>query len=266
MLLRWPMIVVVSTARQVLRSSFRQIQFANHRTVCPIRPAIFIMGILNLKNSVACLLLLQLSISYAKPMAGRTVEVSGKGFTSKTTVNVHARLTRNATSLRQDVQPEIKADHASTSHGFPMQKNEDFIVGKQEESSAIQNPNEQPALTGDPDMPIPFWDSTKIENPKVQEESPISDDEVSPPTPPQQDNSSDDRIKEAERLQKVVSALHLNRVWSTSASPPIARRAFNGIPSEPFERQRALGFPQLITNTLDNFHHQVDWSRFSAFF
>ncbi|KAI9560920.1 hypothetical protein GHT06_011875 [Daphnia sinensis] len=224
------------------------------------------MGILNLKGSVACLLLLQLSISYARPMSGRTVEVSGKGFTSRTTVNLHARTTRNATSLRQDVQPEMKADHASTSRGFALQKNEDFLVNKQEESSAIQKPNEQSALTGDPDMSIPFWDSTKIENPKTQEDSPMSADEVSPPSPPQQDNSSADRKKEAERLQKVVSALHLNRLASTSASPPIVRRAFVGPPSEPFERQRALGFPQLITNTLDNFHQQIDWSRFSTFF
>lgn len=222
------------------------------------------MGFLNLKSSVACLLLLQLSISYAKPMSSRTVEVSGKGFTSKTTVNL-ARITRNATSLRQEIQPEMKADHTSSPLGFAMKKNEDFVVEKQEESSAIQNPKEQPALTGDPDMSIPLWDSSKIENPKTQEDSPISDEEVSPRSPPQQDNSSADRKEEAERLQKVVSVLNLNRVLSTSASPPIVRRAFNGQPSEPFERQRALGFPQLITNTLDNFHHQIDWSRFSSF-
>lgn len=196
-------------------------------------------------------------------MRSHTVEVSGKDFKSTaTTVNL-ARVTRNATSSRQDFQPEIQAEFASTSRESAVQNDEHIFI--KDESPAIQNPTEQPAV--DPNMSAPFWDSTKIENPQqTQEDSPISEYEESKPNPTQdsqREDYSEDRRKEAERLQKAVSVLHLNRVLGTP--PPASRRAFNGLP-EPFERQRALGFPNLITNTLDNFHHQLDWSRFEAFF
>jgi hypothetical protein len=113
---------------------------------------------------------------------------------------------------------------------------------------------------------MPMWDSTKIETPKMTKADDSSaSDEDEPARQPELIPSFVDRKKEAERLRKVVSAFHLNRVLGTTAPTPVG--LFGGFPitAAPSTRQRALGFPLLITNTLDNFHHQLDWSRFGSF-
>jgi hypothetical protein len=217
------------------------------------------------------LLLILVSTSSAGSIRTRvTTEINGKG--ALKLVNFE-RMMRNPTiaSPKIDFPPESesRADQAdvmvATTIGSIMPANEEVFAMKDDTVDDTQ-PSTIPNLTEDTtDMAMPIWDSTKIETPKVQNESESASVEGDSLRNPGPQHSFVDRKKEAERLRKVVSAFHFNRVFGTTAAPSTALRAFPATSPAPSTRQRALGFPLLITNTLDNFHHQLDWSRFGAF-
>lgn len=223
-----------------------------------------------------CLILIHVSIISAGSIRTRiSTEIGVKGVSKRVNSPRIARMPTTMTP-KQDFQPESRADEADavmattmSTMGSIMPTNEEVLTMKHdtvediESSSAIPNLSEDTTdITADA---MPMWDSTKIETPKMQDDSEsVSDEGESMRKPSGPAHSFVDRKKEAERLRKVVSAFHLNRVLGTTAPPSSAFRAFPVTPSSA-TRQRALGFPLLITNTLDNFHHQLDWSRFGSF-
>jgi hypothetical protein len=214
-----------------------------------------------------CLVLVQMATASAGSIRTRmTAEVGGKGVPKLTNFQ---RISRNAVATRkQEFQSESRAEQAdvtittfastiSTTEDVPEMK-PDAVV--EAESTTMSTP----AAEITTDVALPLWDSAKIETSKtMKDDSAASDEDDSFQKSKSEFPSFVDRKKEAERLRKVLSAFHLNRVLGTTAPTP----EFRGFPitPAPSTRQRALGFPLLITNTLDNFHHQLDWSRFGSF-
>jgi hypothetical protein len=239
--------------------------------------------------SVLVLVLLQMSvaISAGSIRTRITAEIgAGRGVMPKLSRNFQ-RISRNTVAAQKpESQPESRAEHQQsdvavvTITASTMSTNEEMAEMKSAEMVVIDAespPASTPTtvsssgnamtaeITTDAAL-MPMWDSTKIETPKMTKADDSSaSDEDEPARQPELIPSFVDRKKEAERLRKVVSAFHLNRVLGTTAPTPVG--LFGGFPitAAPSTRQRALGFPLLITNTLDNFHHQLDWSRFGSF-
>nr|CAH0109248.1 unnamed protein product [Daphnia galeata] len=232
------------------------------------------MSFLNMRKitfSVCLMVLLQLSIISAGSIRARITTEIGKGKSVSKTVNSQRSARTPTTTPKQDFQPESRADEvdvavimATTTMGSIMPTNEESLMSMKHDTVDDIEPSTTPNLTEDTtDMAMPIWDSTKIETPKMHDDSETLSDEMRKPG---SEHSLVDRKKEAERLRKVVSAFHFNRVFGTTAAPtPVFRAALPAVTPTASTRQRALGFPLLITNTLDNFHHQLDWSRFGAF-
>ncbi|XP_046461960.1 uncharacterized protein LOC124208237 isoform X1 [Daphnia pulex] len=236
--------------------------------------------------SVLVLVLLQMTvaISAGSIRTRITAEIgAGRGVMPKLSRNFQ-RISRNTVAAQKpESQPESRAEHQSdvtvvtitastmsTNEEMPEMKPADMVVIDAESpasppTTVSSSGNGMTAeMTTDAAL-MPMWDSTKIETPKMTKADDSSaSDEDEPARQPELIPSFVDRKKEAERLRKVVSAFHLNRVLGTTAPTP---GLFGGFPitAAPSTRQRALGFPLLITNTLDNFHHQLDWSRFGSF-
>jgi hypothetical protein len=239
--------------------------------------------------SVLVLVLLQMSvaISAGSIRTRITAEIgAGRGVMPKLSRNFQ-RISRNTVAAQKpESQPESRVEHQqsdvavvtitastmSTNEEMPEMKPADMVVIDAESPAAALttvsssgNAAMTAEMTTDAAL-MPMWDSTKIETPKMTKADDSSaSDEDEPARQPELIPSFVDRKKEAERLRKVVSAFHLNRVLGTTAPTPGG--LFGGFPitAAPSTRQRALGFPLLITNTLDNFHHQLDWSRFGSF-
>ncbi len=217
-----------------------------------------------------------------------TAEVGGKG-APKLSRNFHQRISRNSTMAarkQQEFQPESRAERSDvtllTVTASTMSTNDEVGDIKPDMLVVIDAESSPPASTTvssfnptdefTTDVALPMWDSIKIETPKTttkDESAYYDEDESAQPMKSEPELIPSllvDRKKEAERLRKVISAFHLNRVLGTTApSDPVVFRGFPSITPAPSTRQRALGFPLLITNTLDNFHHQLDWSRFGSF-
>lgn len=237
--------------------------------------------------SVLVLVLLQMSvaISAGSIRTRITAEIgAGRGVMPSLSRNFQ-RISRNTVAAQKpESQPESRAEHQQsdvavvTITASTMSTNEEMAEMKSAEMVVIDAESPPAASTTvsssgnamtaeiTTDAALPMWDSTKIETPKMTKADDSSaSDEDEPARQPELIPSFVDRKKEAERLRKVVSAFHLNRVLGTTAPTPVG--LFGGFPitAAPSTRQRALGFPLLITNTLDNFHHQLDWSRFGSF-
>ena len=224
--------------------------------------------------SVCLMVLLQLSIISAGSIRTRITTEIGKGKGVSKSVNSQRSPRTPTTTPKQDFQhqPESRADEvdvavimATTTMGsIVLPLNEETLMSVKHDTVDDIEPPTTPNLTEDTtDMAMAIWDSIKIETPKMNGDSETESDEMRKPG---SEHSLVDRKKEAERLRKVVSAFHFNRVFGTTAAPTsVFRAALPAVTPTTSTRQRALGFPLLITNTLDNFHHQLDWSRFGAF-
>lgn len=241
--------------------------------------------------SVLVVVLLQMSvaISAGSIRTRITAQVGGAGRGVPKLSRNFQRISRNTVAAQKpESQPESRAEHQSdvtvvTITASTMSTNDeemaemkpaDMVVIDAESPSAAStstvsssgnNPMTAEMTT---DAALPMWDSTKIETPKMTKvDDSSASDEDEPARQPELIPSFVDRKKEAERLRKVVSAFHLNRVLMGTTAPNTPGGLFGGFPitTAPSTRQRALGFPLLITNTLDNFHHQLDWSRFGSF-
>ena len=221
--------------------------------------------------SVCLMVLLQLSIISAGSIRTRITTEIGKGKGVSKSVNSQRSPRTPTTTPKQDFQhqPESRADEvdvavimATTTMGSIV--NEETLMSVKHDTVDDIEPPTTPNLTEDTtDMAMAIWDSIKIETPKMNGDSETESDEMRKPG---SEHSLVDRKQEAERLRKVVSAFHFNRVFGTTAAPTsVFRAALPAVTPTTSTRQRALGFPLLITNTLDNFHHQLDWSRFGAF-
>jgi hypothetical protein len=238
--------------------------------------------------SVLVLVLLQMSVAISAGSIRTciTAEIgAGRGVMPSLSRNFQ-RISRNTVAAQKpESQPESRAEHQqsdvavvtitastmSTNGEMPEMKPADMVVIDAESPPAASTTvsssgNAMTAeITTDAAL-MPMWDSTKIETPKMTKADDSSaSDEDEPARQPELIPSFVDRKKEAERLRKVVSAFHLNRVLGTTAPTPVGLIGGFPITAAPSTRQRALGFPLLITNTLDNFHHQLDWSRFGSF-